>query len=386
MKKLLSIFLLLGLAFGVYAKLSDRTTKGYVPLEEYKFDASKHNPNAFTFEVKTPTQHLLWYSSLVRPFFPEFESHFEGEIKADYLEQLTGSLASPRGPTVQVAGPPIGQRIAAPRPVAAPSGTTLFLDETGLGSAAVAPSIPRRLTTSYTGSLIRVRRSSDNTEQDFGYNGSNELDTTSLLTFCSGTDGFVVTVYDQSGNGRNLTQSTASLQPQIVSGGTIYTGANSKPECRFDGSNDRMTATSWSLVAPMTVFMVAKQITWGTGYMLDGTSANGMALTGITSTPTLRIFLGAASVSNSGLAVGTPGLMTMIWNTTSRFQVNANAEVTGGDGTSRTPGGVSLGSAGSAANFYNFGFQEMVIYSGEKNSTDRTTARNNFDAFYDVIP
>ena len=75
----------------------------------------------------------------------------------------------------------------------------------------------RLLRTDYTGSAIRVRRASDNTEQDIGF-VNNELDTASLTSFCSGTNGFVKTWYDQSGNGRDATQSTAANQPQIVSG------------------------------------------------------------------------------------------------------------------------------------------------------------------------
>ncbi len=41
----------------------------------------------------------------------------------------------------------------------------------------------RKLRTAYAGSAIRVRRSSDNTEQDIGFNASGELDKTSLSSF-----------------------------------------------------------------------------------------------------------------------------------------------------------------------------------------------------------
>lgn len=263
-------------------------------------------------------------------------------------------------------------------------GSNLFLDESGLGSADGAWSVSRNLRSAFGGSAFRVRRSSDSTEQDIGFSGE-DIDTSSLSSFCSGTDGFVVTIYDQSGNSRNLTQSTASQQPQIVSSGTIYTGANGKPECRFDGSNDRMVATSWSLAAPMTIFAVMKHITWSTAYLMDGTTANGIALTGITSSPTVRILLSTsplASLTNGGMTVGSPVMLSLIWNTTSRFQVNNNTETTGGDGTSRSPGGISLGSSGSATFYAAIGFQETAVYSGEKNSTDRSTAKSNINSFY----
>jgi len=87
--------------------------------------------------------------------------------------------------------------------------------------AAVAYSAARRLRTAYTGSLIRVRRSSDNAEQNIGYDINNVLDETALTTFVGAGDGFVTTWYDQSGNTKNATQSTAINQHRIVSSGTI---------------------------------------------------------------------------------------------------------------------------------------------------------------------
>lgn len=87
-------------------------------------------------------------------------------------------------------------------------------------NAAVAYSV-RRLATAYTGALLRVRRSSDNAEQDIGFDGSNNLDETALTTFVGANDGLVTTWYDQSGNGNNATQTTATRQPPIVKAGII---------------------------------------------------------------------------------------------------------------------------------------------------------------------
>jgi len=108
--------------------------------------------------------------------------------------------------------------------------------------AAVAYSL-RQLSSSYSGSAIRVRRSSDNTEQDIGFT-SNELDVTALASFCSGTNGFVTTWYDQSGNGRNATQTTAANQPQIVSSGSVIL-ENGKPTISWT-TNSRMGNSSFN--------------------------------------------------------------------------------------------------------------------------------------------
>jgi hypothetical protein len=79
----------------------------------------------------------------------------------------------------------------------------------------------RKLRSNYNGNVIRVRRSSDNTEQNIGFDLANNIDTSALLTFCGSGNGFVTTWYDQSGNARNATQTTAANQPQIVLDGSI---------------------------------------------------------------------------------------------------------------------------------------------------------------------
>lgn len=111
-------------------------------------------------------------------------------------------------------------------------------------SGAAAAYSLRLLRTAYTGSAIRVRRASDNTEQDIGF-VNNELDTSTLTSFCSGTNGFVKTWYDQSGNARDATQATAASQPQIVSSGSVILD-NGKPTIE--------QTSAQHLVAPNVVF------------------------------------------------------------------------------------------------------------------------------------
>ena len=99
-------------------------------------------------------------------------------------------------------------------------------------SGAAAAYSLRLLDSSYVGSAIRVRRSSDNTEQDIGFNVFGELDTVSLLAFAGTGDAFVKTWYDQSGNSNDATQTATGSQPQIVSSGAVIT-ENGKPVVEF---------------------------------------------------------------------------------------------------------------------------------------------------------
>ena len=85
-------------------------------------------------------------------------------------------------------------------------------------SAALGLSLDK-LDKNYTGSAIKVRRSSDNAELDIGF-VNNELDTASLLDFVGSGNGFVSIIYDQVGS-NNMTETTANLQGQIVSNGSV---------------------------------------------------------------------------------------------------------------------------------------------------------------------
>jgi hypothetical protein len=124
---------------------------------------------------------------------------------------------------------------------------------------AVAPSTAayslRKLRNAYAGSAIRVRRSSNNAELDIGFTASGDLDTAALLAFVGGGNGFVRTWYDQSGNGRNATQTTAGSQPQIVSNGTIEM-QNGRPALRFNGTGILNTP---SFILGNTVVTVARR-------------------------------------------------------------------------------------------------------------------------------
>lgn len=83
----------------------------------------------------------------------------------------------------------------------------------------------RKLSSSYTGSVIQVRRSSDNATANIGFYRYS-LNQTELLNFVGTGSGFVTTWYDQSGNNRHATQGTNASQPRIVDSGSIVTLLN----------------------------------------------------------------------------------------------------------------------------------------------------------------
>ena len=126
----------------------------------------------------------------------------------------------------------------------------------------------RQFTEAETLNAIRVRRSSDDTEQDIGFDSNGDLDSTALLAFVGtgGTDnGYVTTFYDQSGNGNNATNSTESEQPLVVSGGSVIT-ENGKAALDFDGVDDYVKASISITDYPVTNAIVQANDPTNSGY------------------------------------------------------------------------------------------------------------------------
>jgi hypothetical protein len=118
----------------------------------------------------------------------------------------------------------------------------------------------RKLRASYTGNAIQVRRSSDNTTRDIGFTSTGLLDEAALTSFVTNNgvnptaNGFVSIWYDQSGNGRDVSNPTVSEQPIIATSGTLekYNGlptvkfvrASSTRLFKSTNFNDRFYATA----------------------------------------------------------------------------------------------------------------------------------------------
>lgn len=105
----------------------------------------------------------------------------------------------------------------------------------------------RRLTKEYNGALIMARNKVTQDLADIGFDGDGNLDMVALAALAN-IDGTtrqvsVVTIYDQSGKSRDLSQPLAALQPNIYLGtGPILDGG--KPAMLFDGDDDFLVNTN----------------------------------------------------------------------------------------------------------------------------------------------
>ena len=113
--------------------------------------------------------------------------------------------------------------LTAVSPDASPLQATPFsgvLDLTGVPRPVAAYSL-RRLTGSYSGSLVRVVRWSDGVSAEIGFTSTGDLDLTALMSFCTRTTCSVSNWYDQSGNRADATQKGLSKQPIVVDSGKL---------------------------------------------------------------------------------------------------------------------------------------------------------------------
>jgi hypothetical protein len=257
-------------------------------------------------------------------------------------------------------------------------------------NAAAAYSL-RKLRTAYTGSAIRVRRT-DNNELDIGFTSTGALDTTALLAF-TGTgaldNGFVTTWYDQSGNGRNATETSALNQPQIVSSGSVIL-ENGKPAAQFDGSNDVMTGAGFGTGAERSVFLTMRGNGNGNGYenyyifiqSLPSTTGNFMHLFSTDYTSVINANFPTASLDIfTSNAVDTQSLLTTI-KTTSTSELFKNSTSLGtGSGTQNLEENLSIGNFDT--NYAFFKMQEMVVYNSNQ-SSNRTGIETNINSYYGI--
>jgi hypothetical protein len=107
--------------------------------------------------------------------------------------------------------------------------------------------LSRKVISTYTGSLIQVRRSNDNALQDIGFDAAGWLDIPAIASHCGANTGTIRTVYDQSGNGKNHTNTTNANQPQIWDGSAVtrfMSSSGMAPAGVWDGLNDSLSTTT----------------------------------------------------------------------------------------------------------------------------------------------
>jgi hypothetical protein len=238
------------------------------------------------------------------------------------------------------------------------------------------------LFSSHTGSAIRVRRASDNTEQDIGFNGV-DLDTAALTTFCTGTDGFVRTWYDQSASAANLTQTVSADQFKIYDSSTGVLLENLLPSFHRNASSSGFFNSSQTFspaVTKRTIFAVTKQ-GGGRGEIASG--ANSWIInTGVFANNTGNVYNGTAYVSTAAVTGQT--ITTGLFDSTGDEKVWVNGgNLATGAGGNNTMSSVTLVAGASSGVRCVERMQCLLIYKADK-QTDRTAIESALNDYFNV--
>jgi len=250
----------------------------------------------------------------------------------------------------------------------------------------------RQFTEAEDTNAIRVRRSSDDTEQDIGFDANGDLDTTALLAFVGtgGTDnGFVTTWYDQAGS-NNATNSTDSEQPMIVDGGSVvqFDGINA---VEFNGTSHELAASLSLSTTAFGSFSVA-----GT----DGAAGtNAQAIFGSNATDfysQIRSYDLETRISSSPIITldddigNNPNQMQLFTSINGTSQGNQYIDGTIGNRSpldTSSSGGISetsvyIGSS-NGQRYLGGGICEIILFASDQ-STNRTGMETNINDHFDI--
>lgn len=248
----------------------------------------------------------------------------------------------------------------------------------------------RKVILDYTGSAIRVRRSSDNAQQDIGFDGV-DLDETALLAFVGAGDGFVTVIYDQSGNNKDISRAAATSQAEIVSSGVINRLGN-KPVMLFDGVNDSYvrSVSSDELSSDRASLFIVLQIddnsVVGTVFQYNRLSQFNLLL--VENLPPNDLLFRAQpgeviipytygihqQITCSSIDGATDGTKLFI-------DGDIKGQDTGAWNTPSSANNLTIGASRASANFEQMRFQEIIIFTDD-NAADRTVIENNQKTYY----
>jgi hypothetical protein len=240
----------------------------------------------------------------------------------------------------------------------------------------------RKLRTAYSGSAIRVRRSSDNLEQDIGFVG-NVLDTASLLTFCGVGNGFVTKWYDQSTNANNAAIGTIAAQAQIVLSGAMITDIYNGKITTIWTADQYPITTSIPIAQNFIMFAVVTRAATNNNLFPLGSSATYLFSWNSLGTATSKITTGVATHQVGFTTIGSY-IVSVLRDSSNILKAfrNSTALTTGsstGTPTTALRFGFSQGAASTGR------MQEMVFWNNQDLESSQSNMESAINSYYSVF-
>lgn len=255
-------------------------------------------------------------------------------------------------------------------------GSTPLIDQ--LSSAPIAAYSTRKLRAAYAGSALRVRRYSDLTTQDIGFDINGDLDTAAMATFVGSNNATISKWYDQSGNGNDAEDRNSfnSEEMVLVTAGTNVT-QNGKVALLSSNVNFTHIKAYFTLPQPCSFAMVLKPGTFASAddVWLEGRFSDTIDFRTASST-TADIYSGSFLTTTFPWSAGNAFQAHIVLNGgSSSVSKDGGAFTASGNAGSSTPGGVLIGgygSGGSARNA-NATYCELLVWNSSITGTDQTT-------------
>lgn len=265
----------------------------------------------------------------------------------------------------------------------------------------------RRLSSSYMGKILRVRRDSDNAEQDIGYTLENALDIMNIRTFIGTANAYVVKLYDQTGNGHDAVQTTVTNQPKLS-----LVEANGLPALILTKTNVMSLQVTLTGSKPSSFSVLCSYQT--SNVNLNSQAACGSAITGANVSMwglVLQTYFGGNvqngmiettigdSTLTSSIVSNTPQnvMSNSVYETVSVRYQNGNTSPSihvGGIKQTLTQVGSGSSIGGSTGNYYiGKGYPgteldgkvlESMVYSNYVSDANMTKIENNIRAYYGI--
>jgi hypothetical protein len=256
-------------------------------------------------------------------------------------------------------------------------GASFLLDLYGAGIAA-AYSV-RKLSSSYTGAAIRVRESSGNTESDIGFDADGNLDEAALTAHVGGNDGFIVSWYDQSGNGRDATQTVSTRQMRVVSSGTIDKLGTRVAPNSIAVRTFYTPSSVISVTPPQTsVAVIKSSLTGGTNHFIGETLSGTYRFSGHTDFLQLN---GGSSISGTGISQAHMVAVGLANSASSEIRANGSQVATGN--TSGNAYSINEVFGVNATSNFEGNMQEILIYTADKTS-DFSNIETDINTYYSI--
>lgn len=235
----------------------------------------------------------------------------------------------------------------------------------------------RKLSSTYEGSCIEVTQDGL-TFEDIGFS-NNVLDESAINTIAENGDPvYVSKVYDQSGSGEDMVQTTFSAMPQIHNGTKILE-VNNKPALYYDGTDFMQVNNEHIISGAMGFYQVNYNTNSGRGFDSSNQSSNFTLLN-------FRFQLKLAGTQKL-YNVSLPYDNQRIWfggrNSENSFLAKMNNNTYDISSTTST-GDVKIQKLGSSASYYDGYIQEFVIYDNDQESTSSDVITQIND-FYEVF-